>query len=106
MSNNRRFQGNWCIGNGDYEVNHGNMRWWGILQRRIGDSRIGELGIDHNTKGLERCYFLHTKNTYLTPLTYLVLTSHSRLRVALIAGAKLRFDSSLWHVVLSTTSIF
>ena len=29
----------------------------------------------------------------------LCIVSHSRLRVALIVGAKEKFDSSLWHVV-------
>ena len=37
---------------------------------------------------------------------FLLLLCLGWLRVVLIAGTKLKFDSSLWHVVLSTTSVF
>ena len=58
MSNNRISRGGLGFGNGDYEDNHSKYcDGRGIFTWRIGDSRIGELGIDHNTKGLERCYF-------------------------------------------------
>jgi hypothetical protein len=37
MSNNRRFQGNWSAGNGDYEDNHSIYAMVGAyLQRRMG----------------------------------------------------------------------